>query len=75
MYVAVLLLPALWVMLFALARLEERLFDTEQTTEPTGTAQPSSPRHARRERHLRLVPGGRERATGRAAARRSHDAA
>ncbi|MET8482376.1 hypothetical protein ABZV76_00475 [Streptomyces tendae] len=44
--VAVLLLPALGLLLFTMTYLEDRLF---------GDAAP--PRHARR-RHLRLLPGG-----------------
>ncbi|MET7325841.1 hypothetical protein [Streptomyces sp. NPDC005549] len=44
--VAVLLLPGLGLLLFAMTRLEDRLF-----------GDPAPPRHARR-RHLRLLPGG-----------------
>ncbi|MGC9501757.1 hypothetical protein [Streptomyces sp. WG7] len=47
--VAVLLLPALGLLLFTMTYLEDRLF-----------GDPGPPRHARR-RHLRLVPGGRAR--------------
>ncbi|MEU1874416.1 hypothetical protein RKD37_001006 [Streptomyces ambofaciens] len=44
--VAVLLLPGLGLLLFAMTCLEDRLF-----------RDPAPPRHARR-RHLRLLPGG-----------------
>ncbi|GAA4990117.1 hypothetical protein [Streptomyces hyderabadensis] len=44
--VAVLILPALALLLFAMTCLEDRLF-----------GDPAPPRHARR-RHLRLLPGG-----------------
>ncbi|PPS85946.1 hypothetical protein [Streptomyces sp. MH60] len=44
--VAVLLLPGLGLLLFAMTCLEDRLF-----------GDPAPPRHARR-RHLRLLPGG-----------------
>ncbi|MFI1759939.1 hypothetical protein [Streptomyces sp. NPDC020571] len=44
--VAVLLLPGLGLLLFAMTSLEDRLF-----------GEPAPPRHARR-RHLRLLPGG-----------------
>ncbi|MFF8285306.1 hypothetical protein ACF1DY_09520 [Streptomyces albus] len=46
--VALVLLPALWVLLFAMDHLEERLLHG-----------PGPPRHARTQRHLRLVNGGR----------------
>ncbi|MFJ8545271.1 hypothetical protein ACIRFH_25265 [Streptomyces sp. NPDC093586] len=46
--VAVLLLPGLGLLLFTMTWLEDRLF---RDTRPA--------RHARRRRHLRLVPGGR----------------
>ncbi|WP_225632841.1 hypothetical protein [Streptomyces solaniscabiei] len=46
--VAVLLLPGLGLLLFTMTWLEDRIF---RDTEPA--------RHARRKRHLRLVPGGR----------------
>ncbi|WP_077799728.1 hypothetical protein [Streptomyces sp. JHA26] len=46
--VAVLLLPGLGLLLFTMTWLEDRLL---RDTEPA--------RHARRRRHLRLLPGGR----------------
>ncbi|MEU3937120.1 hypothetical protein AB0E85_34565 [Streptomyces sp. NPDC029044] len=57
--VAVLLLPALGVLLFVMDRVEERL-----------SARPSAPRHARK-RHLRLVHDAGAPRTGRLPARRS----
>ncbi|MFC8142549.1 hypothetical protein ACFUKV_12440 [Streptomyces paradoxus] len=51
--VAVLLLPALGVLLFVMDRVEDRL-----------SARPSAARHARK-RHLRLVDGAGPPATGR----------
>lgn len=45
--VAVLLLPGLGLLLFAMTCLEDRLF-----------GDPDPARHARRRRHLRLLPGG-----------------
>ncbi|MFG3254843.1 hypothetical protein [Streptomyces sp. NPDC048172] len=60
MYVAVLVLPVLAFLLFAMARLEERLFDTSRT-EPAPDQRSAPPRHARRARHLRLVRGARAR--------------
>ncbi|MEU9591506.1 hypothetical protein AB0D84_17530 [Streptomyces sp. NPDC048193] len=46
--VAVVLLPGLGLLLFTMTWLEDRIF---RDAEPA--------RHARRRRHLRLVPGGR----------------
>ncbi|MFC8867398.1 hypothetical protein ACFUAC_07065 [Streptomyces sp. NPDC057148] len=57
--VAVLLLPGLGLLLFAMTYLEDRLF-----------GDPEPPRNARR-RHLRLLPGGRGEAPG---ARRPEEA-
>ncbi|GLP69591.1 hypothetical protein TUSST3_62130 [Streptomyces sp. TUS-ST3] len=57
--VAVSLLPALGVLLYAMDRIEDRL-----------SARSSAPRHARR-RHLRLVRGAAPARTGRSPGRRS----
>ncbi|MFI2632783.1 hypothetical protein ACH5A2_20680 [Streptomyces collinus] len=57
--VAVLLLPALGVLLFVMDRVEDRL-----------STRPSAARHARK-RHLRLVHDAGPRSNGRVPARRS----
>lgn len=57
--VAVLLLPALGVLLFVMDRVEDRL-----------SSRPSAARHARK-RHLRLIHDAGPPATGRIPARRS----
>ncbi|MFF0666659.1 hypothetical protein ACFYVE_00475 [Streptomyces tendae] len=59
--VAVLLLPALGLLLFTMTYLEDRLF-----------GDPDPPRHARR-RHLRLLPGGGSGADREAGAGRTSD--
>ncbi|WP_193783344.1 hypothetical protein [Streptomyces sp. E5N91] len=59
--VAVLLLPALGLLLFTMTYLEDRLF-----------GDPDPPRHARR-RHLRLLPGGGGGADRRTGAGRASD--
>ncbi|AIJ17632.1 hypothetical protein ACN6LC_002057 [Streptomyces violaceoruber] len=59
--VAVLLLPALGLLLFTMTYLEDRLF-----------GDPDPPRHARR-RHLRLLPGGGSGADRRTGAGRASD--
>ncbi|GHE53113.1 hypothetical protein GCM10018785_23340 [Streptomyces longispororuber] len=55
--VAILLLPALGLLLFAMDRLEDSLL------------RPTAARHAGPRRHLRLIPGGRAGADARRARR------
>ncbi|MEU0949264.1 hypothetical protein ABZ379_42340 [Streptomyces canus] len=59
--VAVSLLPALGVLLYAMDRIEDGL-----------SARSSAPRHARG-RHLRLIRGGAPSRTGRGSAERRHE--